>query len=722
MMKRLSLLILSILLSACAASVVEERDAPPPTLDIQPPMVVEPGTTDEEPAIESPRSLFITTEQVPRVFVQNLATHRRPDFVTFITEEEMKTYQEVFFIYQFRSDLQSMFPTVVLPDVATYHYEVKEVGSQRHIYLNPGDFVRQMDLFGDLKQIDVTEEGIFELPFSFPSLDRSRSIESFGSIAVVTTALNDGEKVGFLPADRHVVFQDSDEALAQDFDTYIFMYEQNNDPNYPRNNFGQVLNPGEILGLKREGKTFILLRFSSHLRPELSQLRSNVLSLNGRVRIEEYLELSVGKVFSSGGFLPAPNPSTIPLTSLNLFNEIGVCRIQQTNTGRNPNNLLPYSDVRAFPHYTRIPFRGKVNIAIVAVEFPDVRGETDLLPIYQNQMGLIEEWSRFVSNGKMEYVVHFPNQWIMAPNDARFYTDPNSRNDPNSQNQNATAGELFQTTDESITQIIRAADDLIDWSIIDFAQFIFPYESEQFGTFLYSHGGNYSTPRAGSVSFPVYAETVLNFHPNSPNPRSRTHWDWIVHEILHFQGIIGHGPVNGGPYGIMMDQHAPSKALLSWESFLLGYFDQNDFVCVPEHQISVPLAFRLESLDLLGGSPGMKSLMVPLSNHEIVVVEYRTEGPFSNLPEELRGFTAYYIDGRKPWIRCDQCDQTALEIENFWRYLRSETNIFQCSNDYFNPSFCGQKSITQKPGDTLIFRNLRFDFFDNQVIEVRRLA
>jgi hypothetical protein len=185
-----------------------------------------------------------------------------------------------------------------------------------------------------------------------------------------------------------------------------------------------------------------------------------------------------------------------------------------------------------------MPIRGKVNIAIVAVEFPDVSGEQEFLPIYQEQMGRIEEWSRFVSNGQMEYVVHFPNRWIMAPKEAKFYTNPNSRNSPNSQNKIASAGEEFQSVEESINQIIRAADDYIDWSIIDFVQFIFPYDTEQYGTFLYSHGGDFSTPKAGSVNFPVYGETVLEFNPFAPNPRNRTHWDWIVHEILHFQGII----------------------------------------------------------------------------------------------------------------------------------------------------------------------------------------
>lgn len=713
-MKKVLTVCLILLLGACQASIIEENGSAKQSNEIDTEAVD--SSVPDVVQNTTLRTLFLSNQELPRGFVQNLATHRRPDFKNFTNETELLEYQEVFFIYQKRRELQPMFFSFDLPEVAPYQYIVEKKERQTHIYLNPGEFVRQIDLFQKLNGIDFSTEGVFDLPFEFPLLDRTRSIESFGSIAVVTQALNDSDRVNFLPADRHEVFRNADEAMTADYDTYLFMYDQNNDVNYPKQNFGQVLNPGEILGIEVEGKTIILLRFSSTRRPELSQLTSNVLTLKGRVRIEEYLELSKGLMFSNEGFVSVPNPFLGTLTPLSTLSELEYCRITQPDfvTGS-------YSNIRAFPHFSKLPTRGQVNIAVLAVEFPNVPGEEEFLPIYQEQMSLIETWSNFVSNGKMQYVVHFPNQWIMAPKEAKYYTDPNARRDPNSQNKDATVGGSFQSVDESITQIIRAADEYIDWSIIDFAQFIFPYDSEQYGTFLYSHGGNYSTPKAGSVSFPLFAETVLNFHPYSPNPRSRTHWDWIVHEILHFQGIIGHGPINGGPFGIMMDQHAPSKALLSWEAFLMGFFDKSDVSCAPQSAINDPISVQLESLDELGGAPGNKGLMIPFNNNEILVIEYRTDGPFSELPEEFHGFVSYYIDANKPWIRCDQCDQTVIELENFWRFLRNETEVFECTRGYFNPGLCGQKSIVQKSGDTLFFRNLKIEFFDDRVVQVSRI-
>jgi hypothetical protein len=677
MMKQLSLLILSILLSACAASVVEERDAPPPTLDIQPPMVVEQGTTDEEPAIESPRSLFITTEQVPRVFVQNLATHRRPDFVTFITEEEMKTYQEVFFIYQFRSDLQSMFPTVVLPDVATYHYEVKEVGSQRHIYLNPGDFVRQMDLFGDLKQIDVTEEGIFELPFSFPSLDRSRSIESFGSIAVVTTALNDGEKVGFLPADRHVVFRDSDEALAQDFDTYIFMYEQNNDPNYPRNNFGQVLNPGEILGLKREGKTFILLRFSSHLRPELSQLRSNVLSLKGRVRIEEYLELSRGMMFSPNGFTRVPvrlvDNENIP------FSPLDVCRIPTVT--RHNNGMRT-----GFP-YERFVTKdqGTVRIAVIPLDFPNFPGDSSFLPILKDDVMRAEEWSRFMTGGKMTYEIEFVEQWVRLPFGPDYYP---------------TYGNAFQNErqpwQQAMQQVFTAADPFIDFRNIDFAYFVFPYESLLYKpTVLYGQI-DVTTSRVGRVQMAIYGNE--NLHVYAEN-RFFKH---MVHETLHFQGFVGHGPCHNCDIGIMVRDNGTTAAILSWEGFLATWYGEDDVYCLSKDKLIEPVQYYLESLDELGGSPGYKNLMIPLSRNEIMIIEYRTDGPFSTLPKEQHGILIYIVNtARSSNYPSPEWVAVRTDPNSYWFTLMTEHDwhIF-------------------RPGQSVTYNGVHVEVIESNVVKV----
>lgn len=723
-MKKLLLLSLMVFLSACQSSVEEAADAVPDIVEQEPQDEV--GSAHEGTQEQPARTLFVTIEELPRVFVQNLATHRRPDFVNDVSEEELRTYQEVFFIYQSRSDLQFMFSGFELPELTPYQYEVRVVQTQRHIYLNPGAFVRQMDLFENLKRLDVRQEGVFDLPFSFPTLDLTRSIESFGSIAVITTALNDGGKVEFLPADRHVVFRDSDKALAQDFDTYIFMYEQNNDPNYPRNNFGQVLNPGEIIGIEMEGKTFILLRFSSNQRPELTQLRSNVLSLKGRVRIEEYLTLSRGLIFSPVGFVK--NPMRI-FDSVNIpFSPLDVCRVPQRRTfDADP----PQS--KGFPlRYNVVPPKGVVNVAFVAVDFPDVKGDPDLIDQWLAEIYTMEEWSFFMASGVMEYKVHFEPQWITAPREAKWYGCEACMRVITGNYEQAPVFRL-QPEMEAINQVFTAADDYYDWSQMDFAFLMFPSraEGDPYWVSLYSHGGNNRTPKAGNVFVPVYGKLFGWF---APEYTDYTMWDFATHEILHEQGLMGHGPYNGGNYSVMQDQHGDSKMLLSWEAFLLDWWNEDHLACIDIKDLQEPIIFEIDSLDQNGIIvEGPKNLMIRLNHEEIIVIEYRTDGPFSTLPKEFQGIMAYHVNVNQPQFRCDQgCEDLTIEeyeAKNFWRYLRDSTRNHPCLpfqkmhqvyGDLYQ-RYCNQSAFVHSPGAVITYENLKISVLHDNVVEIERI-
>lgn len=409
------------------------------------------------------------------------------------------------------------------------------------------------------------------------------------------------------------------------------------------------------------------------------------------------------------------NPMLSRLSDLTTrVSDLDFCKIQEPNKGQF------YTQQKGFPYFSLIPIAGEINIGILAVDFPDVSGEQEFLPIYQSQIKDLENWSSFVSGGKMNYKVHFPNQWIRAPKPARFYTDLESRLN-NQQYWGAVITQDIQSEAESIQQILLAADNLVDWSKIDFLQILFPNDAHQFGTFLYTHGIDIYTPNAGIVNFPIFADAVKHFTPLNPDPLQRTMWDWVIHEILHFQGVNGHGPFNGGPYGIMMNQHAPSKALLSWESFMIGFFDENHIACVEPYNLDEELIIKLESLDQTGAQPGIKSLMIPISETEIIVLEYRTKGPFSILTPDLTGFTAYYVNTALESVRCDRCNQDEMELLNFWRYIRNQDQTLKCENNFNFPiGLCQTPSIVQLPGYKLDFKGINFEFHDDGIVSVKR--
>jgi hypothetical protein len=709
MMKRLILLLLLVFLSACD---VESEEV------VLPPVVTEtPEVIEEE--ISTPAPTRLRGRAVVAVGVEGVQESLDPIFGIqgyslwgSYNEANMSHLQEIVLLYNER----------LLTEVPPSQFGIESLVSgemivqtrpsgQRIIMLQLAPGVPMGELVFPLSEEDFASEGRRILPYYEYELDEIVDPRSFGRIGILSYVVGEPSNSSLFAPVEAEVFNDIDAFFAEDFDTRVIIYDQNLIWNLNPGQFGEPLFPGTSRGFTDEDGTKYILTYVRD-GSELNVINPLLLSLNGRLS-RALLMIELANYDPSSAFYQSV-PFMGQLNSLSRGVSLDVCRVRQPggNDGR-------YHDVRGFPHVYSIPPKGTINIAILAVDFPNAFGEEEYLPIYQSQIETIEAWATFVSGGAMTYKVHFPNEWIRAPKGAEYYTNPEARFGFNVQNTAATVGRRLQSNDASISQIITAADHLIDWSIIDFAQFIFPYETEQaFGTFLYTHGGQYRTP-SGTFDFPVFAETVLMFGPPSPNPAMQTHWDWIVHEVLHFQGIIGHGPLNGSAYGIMMNQHASSKALIAWESFMMDHYDERHVACLPPSRLNEPFSVQLESIDQTGGAPGIKSVMVPLGGSEILVVEYRTDGPFSTLPNELQGFLVYYMDVSKPWVRCDACNQLELEKTNFWRFLRQEEIIQECFS-ISDDKLCGLPSVAQKPGYMLEFNNIRFDFFDDGVLTIQR--
>lgn len=597
---------------------------------------------------------------------------------------------------------------------------VKEFKNKKYTFIHPSTTLNAPKFLNEINIENVTKIGEQRLMVKSVVSELYPGIVEHGNIGILTSAYKTSELVPFLPRGTYKVFNDSRSFFEEKLDTRIILYGVNDDLGYPPSRFNKTVGRGEIEGFEHtDGSSIILVRFSNEQLFEAFYMDERVLKIRGKLsqgEVRNYFTREFPR--QTDKFIKRNQPYTGTLSQLEpRLSDLNVCRLQENK----PDGW--YANQKGFPAYTRIPVTGDVNIAILALDFPDVKGEEDFLQIYLSQVETLENWSEFVSGGKMSYKVQFPNKWITAPKEAKFYTNLESRLN-NQQYWGATITDDIQSVSDSIQQILTAADNYIDWSVVDFLQILMPLEAHKYGTFIYAHGmENISTPRAGKVNFPVFGDIVKHFTPLNPDPLQRTIWDWVAHEILHFQGVIGHGPMNGGQFGIMMNQHGQSKALISYESFVLGHFDENHIACVEPENLDDELVIKLESIDQTGGSPGIKSLMIPLSDSEMIVVEKRSEGPFSVLAPEFRGFTAYFIDVSKDSVRCDLCEPIRMEMANFWRYIRSDTEIMVCATTSFlNPSgLCGYPSVVQQPGYYLDFNGFRFEFFNDGVLSVKRL-
>jgi hypothetical protein len=84
----------------------------------------------------------------------------------------------------------------------------------------------------------------------------------------------------------------------------------------------------------------------------------------------------------------------------------------------------------------------------------------------------------------------------------------------------------------------------------------------------------------------------------------------------------------------------------------------------------------MSSIDNFGDKPA--AAMIRLSSEEILVVERRSNGTYTSLPnrdfEAAAGFTAYRVNVNGESYRDDR-DVAGTELRNFWAYIRENGSI-----------------------------------------------
>jgi len=301
---------------------------------------------------------------------------------------------------------------------------------------------------------------------------------------------------------------------------------------------------------------------------------------------------------------------------------------------------------------------GNVKIAIIPVDFSNAVGEGSPAELFKEDIRLIGEWAEHFSRGKLTYDIEFnAESWIRAPKEAQWYTC----------NQCKGAIKELQPKNTGVQQMIAAADMAYDFEGVEIIYFIFPAQAEEeFGTTSYGFNEKFSS-QDGPITASIYGEMggVVGGRPADPSV-----WDHAVHEMLHFQGFVGHGPSNWTGHYISVDQWGPSKAVTSWEAFLNGWFDEEEILCLDKESLDQELFITMDSIDTFGD--GKESVMVRLDDEELIVIERREPGPFTKMCSECNssietGFTAYRVNVNNPHYRDDSDPDS--DQKNFWSFL-----------------------------------------------------
>lgn len=336
---------------------------------------------------------------------------------------------------------------------------------------------------------------------------------------------------------------------------------------------------------------------------------------------------------------------------------LDTCKLQETS------NIAPHPKGFSgdYGWSGPLPRLGKVKIAIIPVDFSDAPGGNEISNrLFEKLKNEIEAWSKYISRGNMIYEVVYPDSgWVRLPNASDWYTCSNCNM------QGAVTGKQLQTHGEALQQIVNAADSEVDFSGTDFVVVIPPSNTKNFQLY------NFWNVTSDEGAFGAF---VMGFDAKDPYL-----WPTIIHEVLHPQGFVGHGPSNGSMYTIMANQTAQSKAVTAWEGFVNGWYGSSEILCVHASDISEESYFKLSSLDKFG--QGYEAIIVKINNSEAVVIESRGPGPFSSLSS---GIVAYRLNVNAPHFRCDHCSRNESDSKNWWAYLISNSGADKVSAGHFS--------------------------------------
>jgi len=265
--------------------------------------------------------------------------------------------------------------------------------------------------------------------------------------------------------------------------------------------------------------------------------------------------------------------------------------------------------ISGFPRYDgRLPSTGTVNATVLFVDYPDKPATKTVAQANALISGATSVFTQ-QSYSRMNFVMTTPiSSWIRM---SKASTDSG-----------------YQSNRFSVIQeAIALADSTVNFSTTDAVVVI---NDPDLTTF--SIGPAFPASRGGGIT--VDGKEITNF-TNSGYDLNTWGAIWLNHELTHTLGLVDlykYGAtgaagttdfnlydVGGFSYMGFNSFTANSPGLTAWERWVLGWLDDSQMTCITP-RTSGPVTAQITALHSTGG---VKALVVPVSETQVVVVETR---------------------------------------------------------------------------------------------------
>ena len=371
--------------------------------------------------------------------------------------------------------------------------------------------------------------------------------------------------------------------------------------------------------------------------------------------------------------------------------KLATCQIRD----QRPGTPSVYSEAIAYPvsnfnRESKLPVTGKAKVIFLPIDFSDVPGKGKPLDFGQSQIDAANEWLAWYTNGKLTYEWQAHNSWIRAPKPSTQYNWAH----PVHGGYQGQAAPQAQSTEEIVQQLVTAASPHFNFEGVGAVFLLFPEDIKAIEVEISQRNRTWQTAQ-GSQQFTFMA-------PGAEINRNRDKiWAWWIHEVLHSHGLGGHFPFGFLSWHMMIGG-PDSQALSSWDALIMGWSNEEDVYCISKESVN-KTTLTLSPLDRK--QEGLKSVMVKLNDHQVLVFESRRPEKWSkNRYFNANGLMAYLVDTKV--INDREGESSNQELTRTGRYLYVD-EIVKSADRFFKAPNGDSSLIVAKQGESITYGGVK---------------